>query len=207
MKRINPAELSRKDTYKLMTGSIVPRPIAWVSTVNADGQPNLAPFSYFTAVSPSPPTVIFCPGTRSTDNGQKDTYHNVKATGEFVVNFVNEATTDAMNISATELPAQINEFERAGLTPLASELIQPPRVKESPIQWECKLHDIVTVGDGHIVIGTVLLMHFDEAVYQANNYIDIRAYQPVGRLAGGGYTRVTDLFELQRLPSEIDPSS
>jgi flavin reductase (DIM6/NTAB) family NADH-FMN oxidoreductase RutF len=205
MKRIDPAELSRKDMYKLMTGSIVPRPIAWVSSVNADGQPNLAPFSYFTAVSPNPPTVIFCPGTRGTDGGQKDTYHNVKATGEFVINFVSESVVDEMNISATELPPQINEFERAGLTPIDSELIKPPRVKESPIQWECKLHDIVTVGDGHIVIGTVLLMHFDEAVHQDNNYVDIQAYQPIGRLAGGGYTRVTDLFNVQRLPSEIDP--
>lgn len=204
---INPADLFHREVYKLMIGSIVPRPIAWVSTINADGQPNLAPFSFFTAVCSQPPTVVFCPGVRSTDSGQKDTYHNVRASGEYVINFVTEHNADAMNITATEWPATVNEFERAGLTPAPSQVVRPPRVAESPIHFECQLNQIVTISDqpggGHLVIGTVVHMHFDEAVYREGNYIDAEALRPIGRLAGAQYSRTRDLFALQRPPSEI----
>jgi flavin reductase (DIM6/NTAB) family NADH-FMN oxidoreductase RutF len=202
MIEINPNEIEHNQVYKLLTGSLVPRPIAWVSTVNSYGQPNLAPFSFFTAVGSSPPMVLFCPGTRA--GGEKDTYYNVKATGEFVVNFVNEATAEAMNITATEVSADVNEFERAGLRAIASKIVNVPRVKESPIQFECKLHEMVHLPGAHIVIGEIVYMHFDEAVYKEGNYIDIAAYQPIGRLAGNMYAHIEDLFKLIRPPSEIE---
>lgn len=205
MKAINPAELEHKQVYKLMTGSIVPRAIAWVSTVDTQGQPNLAPFSFFTAITSQPPTILFCPATRGSDGAQKDTYHNVVATEEFVVNFVTEATAEAMNLTAVEVPADVNEFERAGLTAIPSTIVRAPRVQESPIHFECKLHQIVDVGDAHIVIGQIVYMHFDETVYREGNYIDTQAFQPIGRLAGNGYSYVRDLFELKRPPSEIKP--
>ena len=200
---INPAELERSQIYKLLTGSIVPRAIAWVSSQADDGTLNLAPFSYFTAVSANPPLILFCSGTRSTDGSNKDTHNNIKANGEFVINFVNAPNAEAMNISATELPATVDEFKRANLTPLASKMISVPRVAESPIHFECKLHEIVSAGDGNIIIGEVVYMHFQEGVYQEGNYIDIETYQPIARLAGANYAHITDIFQLQRPPSEI----
>ena len=200
---INPSELERGQVYKLLTGSIIPRAIAWVSSKARDGTLNLAPFSYFTAVSANPPMVLFCPGTRSSDSGEKDTYHNVKATGEFVINFVNSATAEAMNITATEVAPDVNEFERAGLTPLESKLISVPRVAESPIHFECKLHQIVDAGDGHIVIGEVVYMHFHEDIYEENNYINVEAYQPIARLAGPNYSHLANFFQMKRGASEI----
>jgi flavin reductase (DIM6/NTAB) family NADH-FMN oxidoreductase RutF len=202
---INPAETERKQVYKLMTGSIVPRAIAWVSSLNADGQPNLAPFSFFTAVSSEPPVILFCPSQRSSDNGEKDTYHNVRASREFVVNFVTESTAEAMNITATEFPSAVNEFERAGLTPVPSVMVKAPRVLESPIHFECKLLQTLDIGDGHIVIGEIVYMHFSEEVYRTGNYIDTLALQPIGRLAGNSYSRINDLFQLVRPPSELKP--
>lgn len=200
---INPADLERGQVYKLLTGSIVPRAIAWVSSQAQDGTLNLAPFSYFTAVSANPPLILFCSGTRSADNGNKDTYNNVKTTGEFVVNFVNVANAEAMNITATEVPAHVDEFERAKLTPIPSEIVNVPRVAESPIHFECKLHQIVSAGDGHVVIGEVVYMHFREDVFQEGNYIDTEAYQPLARLAGANYGHISNIFQLQRPPSEI----
>lgn len=207
MKTINPADLERSQVYKLLTGSIIPRAIAWVSSQAEDGTLNLAPFSYFTAVSANPPMVLFCAGKRSADMGEKDTYHNVKATGEFVINFVGAHNADAMNITATEVPAHIDEFERANVTPLPSEVISVPRVAESPIHFECKLHQIVDAGDGHVIIGEVVAMHFQDEVYQDGNYIDVEAYAPIARLAGPHYAHLANFFQLERQPSEIKPKS
>jgi flavin reductase (DIM6/NTAB) family NADH-FMN oxidoreductase RutF len=204
---INPNDLPHNEVYKLMIGTIVPRPIAWVSTINPKGQPNLAPFSFFTGVCSKPPTVVFCPTVRGTDGGQKDTLHNIRASGEYVINFVTEPLAEKMNITATELPPEVNEFERAGLTPMPSVVVQPPRVAESPIHFECKLREIILIseepGGGNLVIGTVVYMHYDESVYRSGNYVDIVAYQAIGRLAGSSYCRVNDFFDLKRLPSEI----
>lgn len=206
---INPAEYPSREVYKLLTAAVVPRPIAWVSTMSAEGQPNLAPFSFFNVVCEKPPTVLFCPGIRKADSEPKDTYHNVLATGEFVVNFVTEALAEVMNMTAAEVPPDVNEFERAGLTPVPSLLVKPPRVAESPIHFECKLHEIVTIssepGGGYIVIGTVVHMHFDDSIYRDGNYLDFDAYLPIGRLTGSGYTRTRDRFDLVRPPSEITP--
>ncbi len=204
---INPQDLQPHDLYKLLTGSIVPRPIAWVSSQDSEGKLNLAPYSFFTAVCADPPTVIFCPGYRYSDDGQKDTYHNVKATGEYVINFTNEATAEAMNITAVEAPSDVDEFERAGLTSVPSKIVSVPRVKESPISFECKLNQIVTISDtvggGHLVIGTVVYMHFADGVYKEGHYVDIEAYNPIGRMMGGEYAHLNDFFNLQRPPSEI----
>ena len=180
-----------------------------MSTVNEDGQPNLAPFSFFTAVCSAPPTIVFCPSVRETDGDHKDTLHNIRATGEFVINFVTEALAEQMNITSTELPSDVNEFERAGLTAVPSTLVKVPRVAESPIHFECRLNQVITISDqpggGSMVVGTVVHMHIDESVYRDNNHIDIAAYKPVGRLAGSGYTRVTDLFDMGRPAPEIKP--
>ncbi len=206
---INPTDYPPHEVYKLMIAAIVPRPIAWVSTVNSVGQPNLAPFSFFNAVCSEPPTVLFCPGVRGANHSAKDTYHNVRSTGEFVINFVTAPLAEAMNITATEVPPEVNEFERAGLTAGPGKVVNVPHVVESPIHFECKLREIVTIseapGGGYVVIGTVVHMHFDESVYREGNYIDLEAYQPIGRLMGSSYTHVTDVFDLQRHPPEIKP--
>jgi flavin reductase (DIM6/NTAB) family NADH-FMN oxidoreductase RutF len=204
---ITPADWPHRDIYKLMIGAIVPRAIAWVSSVDSNGQPNLAPFSFFTAVCSEPPTIVFCTSVRETDTGHKDTLHNIRDTGEFIVNFVTESLAAQMNITSTELPRGMSEFERAGLTPEPGLLVKVPRVAESPIHFECRLNQTVTISDapggGTMVIGTVVHMHISDTVYRENNHIDLAAYQPVGRLAGAGYCRVTDLFDMQRPPSEI----
>jgi flavin reductase (DIM6/NTAB) family NADH-FMN oxidoreductase RutF len=206
---IDPNTYPSREVYKLLTAAVVPRPIAWVSTVNEQGQPNLAPFSFFNAVCQNPPTLLFCPGIRGVDQSPKDTYHNIRATGEFVVNFVTEELAEAMNITAVEAPAEINEFERANLTAAPGKKVNVPYVAESPVHFECKLREIVTIneepGGGYIVIGTVVHMHFDDTIYREGNYLDFSAYHPVGRLTGSGYTRITDTFDLQRPPSEIKP--
>jgi flavin reductase (DIM6/NTAB) family NADH-FMN oxidoreductase RutF len=206
---INPAEWPHRDVYKLLIGAIVPRAIAWVSTVDVDGRPNLAPFSFFTAVCSAPPTIVFCPSVRETDGDHKDTLHNIRATGEFVINFVTEALAEQMNITSTELSPEVNEFERAGLTAALSTVVKAPRVAESPIHFECRLNQVITISDapggGSLVIGTVVHMHIADTIYRDNNHIDIAAYKPVGRLAGSGYTRVTDLFDMRRPTPEIKP--
>jgi flavin reductase (DIM6/NTAB) family NADH-FMN oxidoreductase RutF len=208
---IVPGEWPQREIYKLMIGTIVPRAIAWVSTTDSDGRPNLAPFSFFTAVCPEPPTIVFCPMIRDTDSEPKDTLQNIRATGVFIVNFVTEALAEKMNLTSVEAPAGINEFERAGLTMEAGQVVNVPRVAESPIHFECRLSQIVTISDapggGSLVIGTVLHMHIADSIYREGNHIDLAVYQPIGRLAGASYSRVNDLFEMKRPPSEIKVDS
>lgn len=144
--------------HKILYAAVTPRPIAWVGTVDADGKPNLAPYSFFNAVCSNPPTLMFCPTYREAPH-PKDTLTNIRATGEFVVNFVTEATAAAMNITAQETPPDVNEFERANLTPLPSQVVRAPRVAQSPIHFECRLNQIVPVseapGGGYIVIRVI----------------------------------------------------
>ncbi len=204
-----PDEHPHHQVYKLLTAAIVPRPIAWVSTINRSGQPNLAPFSFFNAVCGNPPTVLFCPGVRSADRSPKDTYRNILETGEFVINFVTEALAEAMNITAVEAAPEVNEFERAGLTAAPGTTVRVPHVAETPIYFECRLRETVTIseepGGGYIVIGTVTLIHVDDAAFRQGYYVDFDAYHPVGRMTGAGYVRTTDQFDMQRPPSEIQP--
>ncbi len=205
---INPAELEGKYFYRLMTGTVVPRPIAWVSTVNEQGQPNLAPFSFFNLVCYRPPTLLFCPEVRGTDGSPKDTLNNIRATQEFVVNLVTEATAEAMNRTATELPPEVDEFEFGGVTPIPSAEVKPPRVAESPVNFECKLLQIVDIGDGGpgagwIVIGEIVHLHVADEVLLPDYKTDIQTLHPIGRLSGYSYTRISDIFEMRRLPPQI----
>jgi len=197
-----PSSLPHQSIYKLLTGAILPRPIGWISTVDADGRPNLAPFSFFNAVCSNPPTVVFCPMIRSLDGKTKDTLDNVRATNEFVVNIVSEDLAEAMNLSSVEAPPEVNEFEFARVTAEPSVTVRPPRVKESRVHFECRVRQIVEIGSepggGCVVIGEVLHIHVDDAVLTGGDKISLAALKPIGRLAGGGYVRVTDLFELER---------
>ncbi len=199
---LKPEEIARKDSYKLLIGSVLPRPIAWVSTVSADGRLNLAPFSYFTIVCPHPMTLLFCPGVHP-DGRKKDTWRNIEQVPEFVINLTNEETAERMNLSATLLPAGESEFEWAGVTPIASETIRAPRVAEAPISFECRLREIVVIsespGGGAAIFGEVQCIHIRDDVYQ-DGYVLLEKYRPIGRLAGAGYTRVTDTFEMHRVP-------
>jgi flavin reductase (DIM6/NTAB) family NADH-FMN oxidoreductase RutF len=188
--------------YKLMTGAIVPRPIGWISTVDADGIPNLAPYSFFNAVCSNPPTLLFCPAIRAKDHQRKDTLKNVIATREFVVNIVTEALAEAMNLTSGEYAADVNEFEVAGLTAAPSAVVRAPRVAESPIHFECKLDQIVTIGEtpggASIVIGRIVHIHVADEVLIPPDKIDVRKLQAVGRLAGTTYSRTNDFFDLRR---------
>jgi flavin reductase (DIM6/NTAB) family NADH-FMN oxidoreductase RutF len=206
----NPQELAWQSIYKLMIGSIVPRPIGWISTVDLDGRPNLAPFSFFNAVCPNPPHVVFCPMIRGTDSAHKDTLRNLQATGEFVVNIVTEELSEAMNLTSTELPASINEFVLAGLVAEPSVRVRPPRVAASPVHYECQVAHILEFGDhpgsGAAVIGQVLHLHVSDSVLIGEDKIDLARLKPIGRLAGSAYCRVTDVFELTRPASQLRPS-
>ena len=206
---ITPETMPWQSIYKLMIGSIVPRPIGWISTVDEAGRPNLAPFSFFTAAGANPPHVLFAPMIRDTDGQTKDTVHNARTTGEFVVNIVGEPLAGRMNITATEFPAEVNEFEAAGLTAVPSLTVRPPRVAESLVHYECQVAQIVDLGNqpgaGSIVIGRVLHIHVDDSLLIGSDKIDLAKLQPIGRLAGSGYCRVTDLFDLPRPPSQIKP--
>lgn len=198
-----------KSVYKLMIGSIVPRPIGWISSVSEEGAHNLAPFSFFNGVNGKPPHVVFCPMIRGTDGSHKDTFRNVKSTGQFVANIVTEELAEAMNITATEFPADVDEFEAAGLTASPSQTVAPPRVAESPVNFECEVAHLLELGDepggGSVVVGRVLHIHVADRVLFNGDKIDIEQLRPIGRLAGSGYCRVKDVFELTRLPSQVAP--
>ncbi len=198
---IDPGGVVPRNIYKLMIGLIVPRPIAFVSSVNASGARNLAPFSFFTAISANPPAICFAPMTRGAAATQKDTLRNITATGEFVVNIVSEEFADRMNIASTEFPPEVDEFTASGLTPVASDLVRPPRVAESPAAMECRLLQIVTVSTlplgGSLVIGEVLRFHVSDAII--NDYrIDPDLWHPIGRMGGSIYARTTDRFDMPR---------
>jgi flavin reductase (DIM6/NTAB) family NADH-FMN oxidoreductase RutF len=201
MLAFDPAQHSPGDIYKLMIGSIVPRPIALVSTVDETGIRNLAPFSYFTACSANPPVVVFCPILRPTPPTAKDTLRNIMATREFVVNIVSEEMAGGMNATAAQVPPEVDEFVLSGLTPIPSELIQPARVAESHIHMECRLLQIVHVddqpGSGSLVLGEVLRFHVREDLID-NFRIDPDKLRAIGRMAGSTYVRTTDRFDLER---------
>jgi flavin reductase (DIM6/NTAB) family NADH-FMN oxidoreductase RutF len=198
---IDPSQESAQNIYKLMVGAIVPRPIAFVSTVSAAGVPTLAPFSFFTAISANPPVICFSPAVRASDGLQKDTLRNIEATGEFVVNVVSEEFAAQMNACSAEFPPEVNEFEVSGLTAVPSELVKPPRVAESRIQMECRLVQVVHVSakplGGSLVIGEVLRFHVDEAVCQ-DFRIDPDQLRAIGRMGGPTYARTADRFDMPR---------
>ncbi|WP_223701858.1 flavin reductase family protein [Sutcliffiella deserti] len=199
---VQPSSLEWKDAYKLLVGSILPRPIALVSSLNNEGIANIAPFSFFTAISADPMLVCFSPMRRGSDGSKKDTLLNIESTREFVINIVSEEIVDKMNITATEFPMQVDEFTEAGFTKVSSQAISSPRIKESHVQLECTLHQVLHFGEepgsGSLVIGKVEMIHVADDLY-FDGKINMEKLNPVGRMAGSMYTRATtDMFELLR---------
>jgi flavin reductase (DIM6/NTAB) family NADH-FMN oxidoreductase RutF len=210
MLTFDPAGCESRQIYKLMTGIIVPRPVALVSTVDSDGVSNLAPFSFFSGVGSAPPTVLFCPALRRpAETGapgerlgmRKDTLRNVEETGEFVVNVVSEAMAAAANATAAEVAPEVNEFQLAGLTAVAGEVVRPPRVAESPAQMECRLLQVIYTGQapgsGVIVLGEVVRFHVREDLVE-DFRVDPAGLDAVGRMAGNTWVRTRDRMELIR---------
>jgi flavin reductase (DIM6/NTAB) family NADH-FMN oxidoreductase RutF len=195
-------KLSETDTYKLLVSTVVPRPIAWVVTQDASGVRNAAPYSFFNAVSGNPPIVTFGIGGRSPGDA-KDTGNNIRATGQFVVNLVNQASAEAMNVTAIDFPSEVDEFAEAGLTFLPSVKIKPPRIAQSPVAFECERLVIVDVGvDRSVVLGRVVAMHInDDCILDpVKCYVDTPKLDLIGRMHGAGwYARTTDRFEMPRI--------
>jgi flavin reductase (DIM6/NTAB) family NADH-FMN oxidoreductase RutF len=195
-------ELPGKECYKLLVSTVTPRPIAWVVSQDSKGVLNAGAFSFFNAFSGEPPVVGI--GISSYKPGRpKDTRVNIRETGQFVVNLVSEQTAERMNITAIEFDFEVDELEQAGLTPVPSVRVKPPRIAESPVAMECELIQIVDLGETGIVLGRVLAMHIhDEFVLDAAaHYIDTPKLKLIGRMHGRGwYARTSDLFEMPRIP-------
>lgn len=194
-------ELASRDAYKLLIGSVVPRPIGWVSTVSAGDVGNLAPFSFFMAATGNPPTVVLSTSFR--DGKPKDTLQNVMEVPEFVLNVVSEDVGDAMNATSEEFPSDVDELVAAGLTPLPSSRVRPVRVAEAPINMECKVVQLVPVGDpktgATLIIGEILAWHVRDDLFDAERFrIRMDQLKAVGRMAGDGYTRTNEQFEMIR---------
>ena len=195
---VDPSSTSPLNVYKVLTGSVVPRPIAFVSTISNDGVPNLAPFSFFNAVCAEPPVVSFCPGVR---NPPKDTLANVRATGEFVVNIVGADIAEQMNRCAAEYPPEESEFEASGLTAVSSAVVRAPRVAECRVNMECRLLRIVEVSGkamgASLILGEVVQFHIDDSIVD-EFLIDPVKLDALGRMGGRGYTYTRDLFNMKR---------
>ena len=199
--QIDPLHTSQKDIYKILTGTVIPRPIGWVSTTDAEGNHNLAPFSFFNAVGEDPPHVMF--STVRTGNVTKDTLNNVLQTGEFVVNMATEDLVEKMNTTSANLKPGESEFELAGLTPVPSLLVKAPRVLESHVNMECKLVHHYSLedhknGGATIMIGRVVMFHIDDSILLDNYKINQDVYRPVARLAGWNYSKLGEIFSIKR---------
>ena len=199
MAEFDAAALDAQTQYKLLIGSVTPRPIALVTTLGSLG-PNAAPFSFFNAIGSDPAMLMFSVGAK--DGGAKDTVANIRELPEFVVHIVSDAIKEKMNVCAIDYPRGVNEIEQAGFTALASTKVRPTRIAEAPIAFECRLLQILEVGRApyHLVIGEVVYFHFHDGIVDAQFRVDVGKVDPIGRLAGrGGYARITDRFEMPRL--------
>jgi flavin reductase (DIM6/NTAB) family NADH-FMN oxidoreductase RutF len=196
----DPAALPPNGMYKLLISSVVPRPIAWVSSVDAAGVRNLAPFSYFMAITDDPPTIAFsCSYRGAGADGRKDTLRNVEATREFVVNVVDDERAAQMNVTSGDYPPEVDEFEVARLSVAPGARVKAPRVSDAPIAMECRLDRIVPVGRANLVLGRIVYVHVREGLYDpATGRVDMHRLRPVGRLSGNLYTHVHDIFEMKR---------
>jgi len=196
---LNPSDLKTKDVYKLLTGSVVPRPIAWVSTVSEEGVHNLAPFSFFTVASTKPAILAISIGQGSGERQgtEKDTLANIRSQEEFVINVVSSSLGNEMQKSAENVPAEVDEFQYTGLTPVDSVTVKPKRVKEALIHMECKLHQILPLGSNALVLGEMTHYHIQDEVYLGNYKIDLEKVSPLGRLAGN-YSESKGFFTLPR---------
>ena len=208
---VSPSDISHSELYGILLNSVAPRPIAWVSTLSAAGQPNLAPFSFFNVLCVDPPLLGFSPGMRQSKHadpppaephaGPKDTLRNIRETKEFVVNIVTYELLHPMNITSGEYDPSVNEFELAKVTPVPSTLVRPARVAESPVSFECKLHQILDFSpaptSGSLVIGEIVSIHMDDAQIK-DGKLDRNSLDLIGRMGGIQYTRTTDRIELAR---------
>ena len=208
MKTIDPKAVSTAALHGYMLGAVTPRPIAFASTIDSAGNVNLSPFSFFNVFSANPPIMIFSPARRGRDNTTKHTYENVLQVKEVVINIVNYDIVQQMSLSSTEYGKGINEFEKAGLTPLASQTIKPPRVAESPVQFECRVNEVISLGTeggaGNLVICEVLKMHINEAILDADGKIDPVKLDAVSRMGGNWYGRAKQgMFEVPKPLSRL----
>ncbi|MDX8366627.1 flavin reductase family protein [Cytobacillus sp. IB215665] len=200
--QIEPRDISWQDAYKLLVGSVLPRPIAFVSTVDEEGRANLAPFSFFTCISANPMLICFAPMVRGSDGAKKDTLRNIEKTKEFIINIVSDDIISQVNECATEYSPGVDEFTIAGLGKEAGQKVKIPRVQECKIHLECKLHELHHYGShpgsGSLVVGRVVLVSVADNLYE-DGKINTSKLKPVGRLAGHAYTRAnSDTFILTR---------
>jgi flavin reductase (DIM6/NTAB) family NADH-FMN oxidoreductase RutF len=198
---IDPARDEPRKIYRALIGAVVPRPIAWVTTVNPAGRTNLAPFSFFNAFGGHPPVVVFAPNHKR-DGSEKDTLRNVKATGEFVINVAVAGLAQQMNLSSKELPAEESEIDLTGLAIVPSQHVKPPRIRDTPIHIECTLRQVLQIGEGpmsaNLVIGEVVLMHIADTIVDDLGRIDPRKLRAIGRLGADWYCQTDNPFEMKR---------
>jgi flavin reductase (DIM6/NTAB) family NADH-FMN oxidoreductase RutF len=194
--------------YNPLKACVVPRPIGWLTTISAAGVVNLAPFSFFNVISYDPPFVLFSAGVHEEDGGKKDTVVNVEATGEFVYNMATWAQREQMNQTALIVDRGVDEMAATGLEPLPSRLVRPPRVKGSPVHFECRLHQIVTLpghkpsSEHHVVIGRVVAVHIDDAALTADGRVDVVKMRPIARLGYKDYISVESVFQMEKRTPE-----
>lgn len=199
---IDPHTTSWIEVYRRMTEIVIPRPIAVVSTVDAEGRPNVAPFSFYTVVSSNPPHIAFAPHLSGRTGAKKDTLRNIEATSQFVIGVATESLADAVNSCAAPLPHGESEFAHAGLTPVPSAKVTPPLIGESPVNLECELVEIRTYGDeggaGHLVVGKIILMHIAEDLIGEDQHIQPEKLQAVGRMGTDLWVRTRETFPMPR---------
>jgi len=199
--RLDFSSLAPREAYGWMISTILPRPIAWVSTISAAGKTNLAPFSFFQGVTANPPTLMFVP-VNNRQGGKKDTVRNIEEVPEFVVNLVPNRLAEQMNATSASVPYGESEFEKFGVTSTPSDLVRPPRVAAAPVAFECRLHQIVNIGEGplaaNVIFGRILLVHVSDDILGANGKPDAAKLDLIGRLGGEDFTRTRDTFSLER---------
>lgn len=204
MLTLDTKELPIPKLHKYLLGSIGPRPICFASTLSADGTKNIAPFSFFNVFSANPPIAIFSPARSGRTNTNKDTFHNIQETREVVINVVTYDIVQQMSLASSPYAPEVDEFVKAGLTPLASENVKPFRIKESPVQMECKVNDVVELGKeggaGNLIICEILKIHIDEAVLDEHQMVDQEKIDLVARMGGNWYCRAhgESLFEIPK---------
>jgi flavin reductase (DIM6/NTAB) family NADH-FMN oxidoreductase RutF len=208
MRSLLPQDLAVAELHQYLLGAVGPRPIAFVSTIDAEGRVNLAPYSFFNIFSVAPPIAIFSPARRGRDNTTKHSYENAKAVPECVINIVNHAMVEQMSLASTEYAQGINEFEKAGLTQLPSDLVRPPRVGESPVQLECKINQVIELGQnggaGNLVVCEIIKIHIRTEVLNEDGKIDPLKMDQVARMGGHWYTRASaGLFQLPQPTTKI----
>ena len=199
--RLDFSALATREAYQWMISTILPRPIAWVSTISAGGVTNLAPFSFFQGVTANPPTLMFVP-VNNRQGAKKDTVRNVEAVPEFVVNLVSYKLAEQMNATSALLPYGESEFEKFGVASAPAEQVRPLRVAEAPVSFECRLHQIVNIGEGplaaHVIFGRILVAHVRDDVLGADGKPDAGKLDLIGRLGGEAYATTRERFSIER---------